>query len=85
MANDETEDTAIKLIKQTYDEIFATVKGFYCDGEPEVLKAICKLFPQTPIQLCVFHKYTRIKQIILFIYPKKNWTKKSENELKKKQ
>lgn len=70
VADDETERATVSVINQAYDEISATVQGFYCDGEPGILKAIRKKFPHAPLQLCVFHKYTRVKQIIPFTRPK---------------
>ncbi len=56
-----------KLLKEVYDEISAKTKGFFCDGDPGLLKALKKLFPKAPIQLCVFHKYSRARQIIPFV------------------
>jgi transposase-like protein len=45
----------------------ASVKGFFCDGDPGLLKVLKKNFPKTKIQLCVFHKYSRVGQVIPFI------------------
>lgn len=63
----ETEKSYGKLIEEVKEEISANLKGFFCDGDPGLLKALKRLFPQTPIQLCVFHKYSRAGQIIPFV------------------
>lgn len=56
-----------KLIRSVEDEIAASVHGFFCDGDPGLLEILKKEFPSTPIQLCVFHKYSRVGQIIPFV------------------
>ena len=56
-----------QLLVDAYAEISSNIKGFHCDGDPGLLKAINDLFPQIPIQLCVFHKYSRAGQLIPFI------------------
>lgn len=80
IASAETEQAYLKLLKGVYDEINANPKGFFCDGDPGLLKALKTLFPQAPIQLCVFHKYCRAGQIISFKYIKNDVDK----EIKKK-
>lgn len=70
VSRDETEKTYTKLINLAYAEIVGGTKGFYCDGEPGLLKAIKARFCHTPIQLCVFHKYQRVHQLIPFVRPK---------------
>jgi len=59
-----------KLINPVKQEISPNLKGFFCDGEPGLLKVLKKEFPDTPIQLCVFHKYARVGQIVPFIRAK---------------
>ncbi len=59
-----------KLINIAKDEISAYAKGFFCDGDPGLLKALKKNYPGLPIQLCVFHKYSRVGQLIPFVHPK---------------
>lgn len=80
IASGETEQSYTKLLEEVYDEISANPKGFFCDGDPGLLKALKKLFPKTPIQLCVFHKYARAGQIISFKHVKNGIDK----EIKKK-
>lgn len=70
VAREETKDSCVRLIKLAWEEISVGAKGFYCDGEPGLLKAIKEQFPGTPLQLCVFHKYQRIHQIVPFTRPK---------------
>jgi transposase-like protein len=67
VALEENEVSYQKLIDLAKEEIMASVKGFFCDGDPGLLKTLKKNFPRKRIQLCVFHKYSRIGQIIPFI------------------
>ena len=67
IAIEETEQSYTKLLKQVETETSQNVKGLYCDGDPGLLKALKTQFPETPIQLCVFHKLTRAGQIIPFV------------------
>jgi len=80
IAKAETEQAYTKLLKEVYDEISANIKGFFCDGDPGLLKSLKTFFPQAPIQLCVFHKYARAGQIISFKYLKND----TDKEIKKK-
>ncbi len=70
VARDETEESYSELIRGVFDEIQGSVKGFFCDGDPGLLKALRTFFPGIPIQLCVFHKYARAGQIIPFVHTK---------------
>lgn len=63
----ETRKAYDQLLLDAYSEIKPNIKGFHCDGDPGLLKAIKDLFPQIPIQLCVFHKYSRAGQLIPFV------------------
>jgi len=57
-------------IAETEPDILPNSKGFYADGELSLLKVIKERYPQVPLQLCVFHKYTRSNQIIPFVRAK---------------
>jgi hypothetical protein len=70
VATVEDEDNYKALIASVYDEISASPRGFFCDGDPGLLKALRTKFPMIPIQLCVFHKYSRVGQIIPFVRPR---------------
>jgi transposase-like protein len=70
IALEETEAAYAKLMTQVLDEISQGTKGFFCDGDPGLLKALKGHFPNTPIQLCVFHKYMRVRQLVPFVRPK---------------
>jgi transposase-like protein len=45
------------------------------------LKALQELFPKTPIQLCVFHKYARAGQVISFKYIKNDIDKEIKQKV----
>ena len=75
----ETEIAYSKLLSESYDEITNNIKGFHCDGDPGLLKAIRNFFPNIPIQLCVFHKYSRAGQLIPFVRIKNE----TDREIKK--
>lgn len=70
VARDETEETYSKLIELAKPEISDGVKGFFCDGELGLVKALKNYFPGVPLQLCVFHKYQRVHQLVPFIRPR---------------
>ncbi|MBI1883260.1 MAG: transposase [Chlamydiae bacterium] len=67
VALEESEASYQKLIDLAKEEIKACIKGFFCDGDPGLLKALKKNFPRKRIQLCVFHKYSRVGQVIPFV------------------
>ena len=69
VSEQENEGSYTKLLLDAYSEI-ASVKGFFCDGELGLLKSLRVLFPNVPVQLCVFHKYSRAGQIIPFVHVK---------------
>lgn len=75
----ETEGSYMKLLLDSYSEI-ASAKGFFCDGELGLLKSLKTLFPNVPLQLCVFHKYSRVGQIIPFVHVKSEM----DREIKKR-
>lgn len=80
VAQEESEASYQKLIDQSKQEIVATVKGFSCDGDPGLLKALKKNFPGKRIQLCLFHKYSRVGQVVPFIRPRS----KIDKEIKRR-
>jgi len=70
VASEESAESYQKLLDSVKDELIPVIKGFFCDGEPGLLKVLRTDFPQAPIQLCVFHKYARVGQLIPFTRPK---------------
>lgn len=73
VAFDENYDTYLELIekiKETEPKTLAQPSGFFSDGELGLLKLLKEQFPKTPLQLCAFHKYSRIGQIVPFVRPK---------------
>ena len=64
---EETQAAYEQLLVDAYAEIANNIRGFHCDGDPGLLAAIKSLFPDTPIQLCVFHKYSRAGQLVPFV------------------
>ena len=67
IARTENETNYSKLLLDAYKEISSNIKGFFCDGDPGLLKALRILFSDAPIQMCVFHKYCRAGQVIPFV------------------
>lgn len=64
-SEDETEKAYELLITQAVNKIGAVnVKGIYADGDRGFLKALKRLLPTVPFQLCVFHKELRMGQVI---------------------
>lgn len=57
-------------IIESEPDIMPNSKGFYADGELSLLKVLKERYPGIPLQLCVFHKYTRSNQIIPFVRAK---------------
>lgn len=82
VAQDETEDTYKKLLQLALPEVVNNTKGIFCDGDPGLIKAIRTYFPKTPLQLCVFHKYSRVGQIIPFVRPKTKLDKEIKDRVK---
>jgi hypothetical protein len=50
--------------------ILAESKGFFMDGELGLMKQLKKRYPKIPKQLCAFHKYSRVGQIIPLVRAK---------------
>ncbi len=67
IAIEETEESYSRLIENAHSECRTNAKGLFCDGNPGLLKSLKKLFPGVVIQLCVFHKYSRVGQVIPFV------------------
>jgi transposase-like protein len=67
IARQENENSYSELLIDAFGEISPDIKGFFCDGDQGLLKTLKTLFPSAPIQLCVFHKYSRAGQIIPFV------------------
>lgn len=73
VADDENYMTYGKLINSiniAEEGILTGAKGFYADGELGLLKHLKNDYGHIPLQLCVFHKYTRSNQIIPFVRAK---------------
>jgi transposase-like protein len=79
IALEENQKAYDKLLVDAHAEIANNARGFHCDGDPGLLKALKNLFPETPIQLCVFHKYSRTGQLIPFVRIKND----TDREIKK--
>lgn len=60
----------IEVVKTAESDILTKAKGFYADGELGLLKQLKENYQHIPLQLCVFHKYTRSNQIIPFMRAK---------------
>jgi transposase-like protein len=67
ISREETREAYDKLLIEAYAEIADNIRGFHCDGDPGLLLALKDLFPKVPVQLCVFHKYSRAGQLIPFV------------------
>lgn len=69
IAEDEIYDEWKKLadkIENTEPQILSSAKGFFADGELGLMKLLKNGYSQVPLQLCAFHRYSRIGQIISF-------------------
>lgn len=70
VARDETEAAYGALLDAAAGETAAGTLGFFCDGDPGLLMAVRVRHPGVPVQLCVFHKYSRAGQVACFVRPK---------------
>ena len=62
---DETEAGYELLLTDVANKLRATnIKGIYADGDKGFLRALKRLLPTVPLQMCVFHKELRMGQII---------------------
>lgn len=71
-----------KLIDLVKHEI-GLPKGFFCDGDPGLLKVLKEQFPDVPTQLCVFHKYSRVGQLACFVHPKSELDREIKHRVEK--
>ena len=83
VAGDETKETYAALLDLAQSEISLEIKGFFCDGDQGLLALLQKRFPGSPIQLCVFHKYARLGQLIPFKYCKNALDKQIKERVEK--
>ncbi len=81
VAEEESEASYLTLMKQAHEEINGSIKGFFCDGDPGLLKVLKEGYPKVPIQLCVFHKYSRAGQIIPFTHAKTELDKEIKRQV----
>lgn len=56
----------LEIIEVENGDILAKAKGFFADGELAFLKHYKEKFALVPLQLCVFHKYSRAGQLVSF-------------------
>jgi len=66
VAKGETKKAFTALFELAESEISVGIKGFFCDGDNALLAVLQKMYPGVPIQVCVFHKYARLGQLIPF-------------------
>ena len=83
IALEETEAAYLDLIEQAMPEISVGAKGFFCDGEPSAIKVLKDKFGSVPIQLCAFHKYCRVGQLVPFVRPKTKLDKEIKERVEK--
>lgn len=81
VAQEETQASYQRLIDLGKSEIATSIKGFFCDGDPGLLAALKLSFPGAPIQLCVFHKYSRVGQVIPFVRVKNEIDREIKNRV----
>jgi hypothetical protein len=83
--DDETEAGYELLITEAVNKIKATsVKGVYADGDRGFLKALKRLLPTVPFQVCVFHKELRMGQVIPVksVHVSKQMTTQTKHDIK---
>lgn len=64
VADEETKEAYNVLFDLTWPEISVGMKAFFCDGDPGLLAVLKERCKGIPVQVCVFHKYARIGQLI---------------------
>jgi len=69
IALEEEEESYRRLMDPVREEI-GTPKGFFCDGDTGLLAMLKRDYVNVPIQLCVFHKYSRAGQVLPFVRPR---------------
>ena len=70
VALEEREQSYQQLVDLAQKQNLRVPQGFYCDGDAGLLKVLKQTFSDTPIQLCVFHKYSQVGQLIPFVRAK---------------
>ena len=83
VAEDETKESYAALFSLADIEISVGKKGFFCDGDPALLAVLQELHKGTPVQVCVFHKYARLGQLIPFRRPKNEIDKAIKERVEK--
>lgn len=83
VAEDETKEAYTVLFDLAEIEISVGKKGFFCDGDPGLLAVLQERYPGVPVQVCVFHKYARVGQLIPLKRPKNALDKEIKERVKK--
>lgn len=82
VAPEENYDSYEALVAPVATEL-GEPKGFFSDGDPGLLKVLKERYSKTPIQLCVFHKYSRVGQIACFVRPKSELDREIKRRVEK--
>lgn len=82
VAQEEDGESYATLIAPVRQEI-GQPKGFFCDGDPGLIKVLKEQYSAVPIQLCVFHKYSRIGQLACFVRPKSELDREIKRRVEK--
>lgn len=83
VAEDETKEAYTALFELGTLDIAVGKKGFFCDGDPALLAVLEELHRGVPVQVCVFHKYARLGQLIPFKHPKNKIDKTIKERVEK--
>jgi len=82
IAYEENYQSYCTLITKAEKEI-GQPKGLFCDGDLGLLKVLKERYPSVPIQLCVFHKYSRVGQLACFVHPKSDLDREIKRRVEK--
>lgn len=82
IASSENYESYKLLLSKIQSEI-GQPNGFFCDGDPGLLKVLKEYYPTTPTQLCVFHKYSRVGQLACFVRPKSELDREIKHRVEK--
>ena len=83
VADDETEESYTALINLAWPDISVGIKGLFGDGDLGLIATLKKICPEVPFQLCVFHKYARVGQLIPFRYSKSTLDREIKERVEK--
>jgi transposase-like protein len=83
VADTETKETYGALLDLAVPEFSLGIKGFFCDGDQGLLALSRKRFPESPVQLCVFHRYARLSRLVTFQYCKNALDKQIKERVEK--